>query len=143
MQDVALEKISDGRQADVRMRPHVDAASRRKIRRPHVIEKNKRPDHLRWKRGQEPAHREVAEVFVMWFQYGSAGCSHDAAIACALKKNAQDLSTVGICTSECSVRCTGHFAEISSSFARWSSSSARSMRSILPCLVSHPTQSCA
>ena len=58
-------------------------------------------------------------------------------------------SRVGIVTSECSVRCTGHLFAISSSFARCAASSApssritRSIRSILPSRVSHSAQSAA
>ena len=44
MQDAAFEQVRDGRKPDMRMRTHVDAASRREIRRPHVIEKDERPD---------------------------------------------------------------------------------------------------
>src|SRR6185437_567238 len=38
MHDLTLEEIRDRGQADVRMRPHVDAAPRRKIGRSHVVE---------------------------------------------------------------------------------------------------------
>ena len=56
-------------------------------------------------------------------------------------------SRVTMCTSDCSVRCTGHLSAISSSRCRCASSSgpssamARSSRSIRPSRVSHSAQS--
>ena len=44
MEDLAVEEIAHRRQADVRMRPHVHAFADRHVRRPHVVEKNERPD---------------------------------------------------------------------------------------------------
>ena len=45
--DLALEQIGDGGEADVRMRPHVDAArdAGREVHRPHVVEEHERADH--------------------------------------------------------------------------------------------------
>ncbi len=43
--DLALEQVGYGRQANVWMRPHLDALARRKLGRPHVIEKDERAHH--------------------------------------------------------------------------------------------------
>jgi hypothetical protein len=52
----AFEEIGHGREPDVRMRPHVHAAARRELRRPHVIEEDERPDHLVRMAGQQAAY---------------------------------------------------------------------------------------
>ena len=59
MHDLAFEQVGDRREADVRMRPHVDAAARRKHGRAHVIEKHERPDHAALGRGQARAGRRT------------------------------------------------------------------------------------
>src|SRR6478736_2232355 len=58
----AFEKVGDGGEPDVRMRPHVDASSRRELHRPEMIEKNERSDHLGWKSRQQSLHQKAADV---------------------------------------------------------------------------------
>jgi hypothetical protein len=63
MQDLAIEQPGDGGQADVRMRPHVQPRTYRKIMRPEVIDKDERADaaHRRLRHGAQ--HGEaVAEI---------------------------------------------------------------------------------
>ncbi len=58
----AFEKIGDGGKTDVRMRPHIDASSRRELHRTEMIEKNERSDHLGRKGRQQSLHQEAADV---------------------------------------------------------------------------------
>ena len=62
MHDLAGEQIGDGREPDMRMRPHVDALAGAEFRRAHVVEEDERPDHAALRRGQRAADREAAEV---------------------------------------------------------------------------------
>ena len=45
MHDLAVEQEGDGGEADMGMRPHVDALAGAELRRPEVIEEDERPDH--------------------------------------------------------------------------------------------------
>jgi hypothetical protein len=60
--DLALEQVGDGRDANVRMRPHGDALARWKLRRTHVVEEHEWPDHASLERGQRATHGEFPEV---------------------------------------------------------------------------------
>ena len=62
MLELAAIEIGDGGEADVRMRPHVDALAGEKLGRSHLIEEDEGPDHLPARRRQRAAHREAAEV---------------------------------------------------------------------------------
>src|SRR5512138_103754 len=64
MHDLALEEISDRRQTNVRMRPHVHAAwdAWLEIDRSHVIEEDERSHHSALRKGQHAANLEAAEV---------------------------------------------------------------------------------
>ena len=64
MHDLAVEQVGDGREPDVRMRPHVDCArdARREIDRAHVIEEHERSDHSARRRRQHASDLEAAEV---------------------------------------------------------------------------------
>ena len=68
MPHLALEQVGDGGEADVRMRPHVDAVADQELGRPHLVEEDEGPDHLLLRRGQRAAHLEAAEI---------AGARHD------------------------------------------------------------------
>ena len=46
MNDFAFEEIRDSGEIDMRMRPHVEAFARRQMRRSHLIDENKRTNHL-------------------------------------------------------------------------------------------------
>src|SRR5210317_2182184 len=45
MDDLAFEQVGNGRQADVRVRAHLQALTRWKLGRSEVIEKDEWPDH--------------------------------------------------------------------------------------------------
>ena len=60
MEDFAFEKIGDGGQADVRMRPHIEAAPARKGDRSHLVEEDERADATLLRRRQRAAHLEAA-----------------------------------------------------------------------------------
>src|SRR5918992_1240057 len=61
--DPALEEIGHRGKADVRMRPHVESASRRHGDRPHLVEENERAHCAALGRRQRTAHLEtVTEV---------------------------------------------------------------------------------
>ncbi len=77
MQDFAFEQIGDRRQADVRMRAHVDAGPRREIRGTHVIEKDERADHAVRHPGEHPPHRKPAEVAGVRFEQKKWACAHE------------------------------------------------------------------
>jgi len=64
--DLAIELVSDGRKADVRVRAHVNALPGTEDRRSEMVEEDERPDQPRLYRGQSPAHGEVAEVDRAW-----------------------------------------------------------------------------
>ena len=63
----ATVKVGDRRETDVRVRPNVDALAGRKPGRAHVIEEYERADHPPRRRGQNPAHAEIAKVFLSRF----------------------------------------------------------------------------
>jgi hypothetical protein len=63
MHDLAIEQIGDGREPDMRMRPHVEPGAGAEFSRAEMIEEDERSDHSRARRRQRAAHREaVAEV---------------------------------------------------------------------------------
>ena len=62
MHDLAIEQICHRRQADMRMRPHVDAVANAKDRRAEMIEENERPDHARARRWQSAPDLQAAEI---------------------------------------------------------------------------------
>lgn len=59
MHVLACEEVGHGRQADVRMRAHVEPGTRWQRHRPHVIEEHERPHHPPLRRGEEPRHDHV------------------------------------------------------------------------------------
>src|SRR6516165_7694856 len=60
--DFAVEQISNGGEADMRMRPYIDALAGAENRGPEMIEKNKRANHARARRGQRPPNLQSAEI---------------------------------------------------------------------------------
>ena len=64
MHDLALEQVGDGRQPDMRVRPHVHRArnARGELRRPHVVEEHERPDHATLGEWQYAPDLEAAQV---------------------------------------------------------------------------------
>ena len=64
MHDLAREQVGDRREADVRMRPHVDGfrEPRREVFGPDVIEEDERPDHVPPRERQYAADFEAAEI---------------------------------------------------------------------------------
>ena len=62
VQDLALEQVGHGGEADVRVRPHVEPLPGQELARPHLVEEDEGPDHLPLLRGQGAADLEAAEV---------------------------------------------------------------------------------
>src|SRR5687768_10044382 len=58
VKDLAVEEIRHCGKADMRMRAHVEARSRGKLYRSHLVEEHERSDHAPLDRGQRPAHLE-------------------------------------------------------------------------------------
>src|SRR6476661_8600466 len=77
VQERTFEQIGDGRQADMRMRPHVDTAACRKLRRSHVVEKNERTDHSVWMAWQQSPDFESPKVLRVRLEDGENGHSID------------------------------------------------------------------
>src|ERR1700722_3052991 len=62
MHDLAIEQISDGGKADMRVRPHVHAVARAEYRRPKVVEEDERSHHARARRRQCAMDLKAAEI---------------------------------------------------------------------------------
>ncbi len=62
MFDRAVEQIGDGREVDVRVRAHVDAATRGELCRAHLVEEQERPHHRAGAAGQRAVDLEPAQV---------------------------------------------------------------------------------
>jgi hypothetical protein len=75
---IACEKVGDGGEADMRMRPHVDASPRRKLHRAEMIEKNERTDHLDRMRRQQALHQQPADVARIRLEQSGYLGGHDA-----------------------------------------------------------------
>ncbi len=60
--EVALEQVGDRAEADMRMRPHVDALAGQQLGRPGLVEEDERPDHLPLRRRQGAPDLEAAKV---------------------------------------------------------------------------------
>jgi hypothetical protein len=63
VEDLAVEQVGDGGEADMRMRAHVDALSKLELGGSHLVEEDEGADHLLADRGQGAPHAETAEVF--------------------------------------------------------------------------------
>src|SRR5260221_13340297 len=68
MQDLAVEQVGDSGEADMRVRPDVDAGSRFEHGWAHLVEEDERSDHAPLDRGQNPPDLEPTEI---------AGSRHD------------------------------------------------------------------
>src|SRR5262245_61289993 len=67
MHNLTIEKIGDGRQADMWMWPDIEPVSRKKLGWPHLIKENERPNHLPLDAGQgTPNLKAVAQVADTW-----------------------------------------------------------------------------
>src|SRR4029450_4051367 len=63
MHDAPVKQIGNRRKTDMGMGPHVQAMSRTKLRRPHLIEKDEWTNHLPLVTGQSAAHlKAVAQI---------------------------------------------------------------------------------
>ena len=60
--DLAVEQKRDGGEADMRMRPHVDAVARAEFGRPEVIEEDEGADHAPLDVRQRAADRQMPEI---------------------------------------------------------------------------------
>jgi len=58
----AVEKVRDGSEVDVRMWSDINTLSGTELDRPHVVEENKRADHLPHPRRQHAANLETTEI---------------------------------------------------------------------------------
>ena len=65
----AFEQVGDGREADVRVGPHVHALPRAEFGRTHVIEENERTHRLQPTRRQRAPHGKVTEVARARFEH--------------------------------------------------------------------------
>ena len=63
MHDLPVEQEGDGGEADMGMRPHVDALTGAKLGRPEMIEEDEGPDHAPLGVRERAAHREMADVY--------------------------------------------------------------------------------
>ena len=68
MHDRAFEQIGDRGEADVRMRPHVEADAGLKRGRAHVVEEDERADQARRHGRQHAPHGQTADVAQMRFE---------------------------------------------------------------------------
>ena len=62
MGDAAIEQVGDGRQADMRVRPHVHALAGHELHRSHLVEEDEGANHLPLHLRQRAADREAAQV---------------------------------------------------------------------------------
>ncbi len=62
MLELAAEEVGDGREANMGMRPYVDAPARDELSRSHLVEEDERPDHLALRRRKRAANLEIADV---------------------------------------------------------------------------------
>ena len=62
MHDFAVKQIGDGGKTNMRMRPHIHAGAQQKFGGTHLVEENKRTDHLPLRGGKRPPHLEAANV---------------------------------------------------------------------------------
>ncbi len=62
VRNLAVKQIRDGREPDMRMRPHVDAGPGAESRRPHLIQEDERTDHAPLRRRQRAADLEIPEI---------------------------------------------------------------------------------
>lgn len=57
-----MEEVCDRTEADMRVRSNIDALPGQQLRRPGLIEEDKGPDHLPFRRGQGTSDLETAKV---------------------------------------------------------------------------------
>ncbi|HEX6013795.1 MAG TPA: hypothetical protein VFY87_18760 [Geminicoccaceae bacterium] len=62
MDDRAFEQVGHGREADVRVRSHVQALAGEQLHRPELVEEDERAHHLPFRRGQGVVDLEPAQV---------------------------------------------------------------------------------
>ncbi len=60
VQHLTVEEVGDGRQADVRVRPHVYALARFEFGGAHVVQEDEGPHHPPFRVGQHPLHFQTA-----------------------------------------------------------------------------------
>jgi hypothetical protein len=60
MEDLAVEEVGDGGQADVRVGSDVDAGAGFESRRTEVVEEDEGPERTQFGGGEEAAHQETA-----------------------------------------------------------------------------------
>jgi hypothetical protein len=70
VQDLALEQVGDGGQADMRVRPDIDAGAGQELPGSHLVEEDEGADHLAFPGRQGPPHLEAADVVGARQQHG-------------------------------------------------------------------------
>ena len=88
VQDLPLEEVGDGGQADVGVRAHVDPFPGGKRGRPEMIEEDERPHRLQLGARHQAAHREAPQVLFargQGFEDTAARAGAAAAMAFALE----------------------------------------------------------
>jgi hypothetical protein len=81
------EEVGDGREADVRVRTHIDAGAGGKLGRTDVIEKDERPDEVATRSRQHPSHFETAQVPRSWLDDPFNSDSHACSSGCAARSH--------------------------------------------------------
>ena len=111
----AFEQIGDGREADVRMRPHVVVVAGTRGDRPEVVEEHERADRLPRESGQQPAHREAAAQVLVARRQQKLWTGMVAPTG-----RGRDRCVISVVTCVISL-CTGHLPATSSSSSRCAS----------------------
>jgi hypothetical protein len=62
VQDLAVEQVGHGREADMRVRADVQPPPGQELARPHLVEEDEGADHLPLFRGQGAADLKAADV---------------------------------------------------------------------------------
>ena len=88
--DRAVEQIRDRREADMRMRAHVEPVSGEELARAHLVEEDERSDHLPLARGQRTAHLEAADVVRARHDHLADAGRHDFVRCCGIGLHAHE-----------------------------------------------------
>jgi hypothetical protein len=79
VQDFAVEEIGHGGEADMGMRPHIEAGPGRQHSRAHLIEEHERADRAAFGRGENAANLEATAQI--------AGPRHDDRLDCGVHRS--------------------------------------------------------
>ena len=90
----AIEQPGHGREADMRMRAHIDALAGRHHGRSQMVEEHERPDIPALWKGQDPPHAEPAQVANSRLDQEFHSIGHRFPFV-RLQKSMDDVSEVG------------------------------------------------